>query len=83
MVTSFRATAEGTRGRGTLDATFAREEGAPTSSFPMQCLDDTKDTGGRTTTYATPPSLQPGPVTATRHSEDTASAAGSMANLSL
>lgn len=83
MVTSFRATTEGTGGRDTLDATSAMEEGAPTSSFPMLCLDDTKDTGGCNTTCATPPSLQQGPVTSTRHYEDTASVAGSMANLSI
>jgi hypothetical protein len=48
VVTFFRATARGG------DATPATKEEAPTGSFPMQCLGDTKDIGGHDTTYTAP-----------------------------
>lgn len=68
MVTFFRVTTRGARGGGAArSATIpATEEEAPAGTFPMQCLGNTKDKGGRDATCVASPSSPPRPMDSTR-----------------
>jgi hypothetical protein len=76
VVTFFRVTTGGAGGGGAARSVAipTTEEEAPTGTFPMQCLGNTKDKGGCDATCVASPSSPPRPVDSTRRSKDTASA---------